>query len=249
MRRLAIGVVLVAVVGFSISLSASAGQLLGAATAAAPHAIGPVQAPRCAALRKSLAVAKRRRQRARVRALTRSLRQCLRKPRPTSSPPPPAPQPPPPQPPPAPQPPPPQAPHAPGQSTSFPANCKYGSAPYPGYLRVSTRPPNVTGTPTRPGPEWVRYAAWLVDPAGNTVLVTPWSPWLSAGDGAWATWTGETSFTADWRGNYRIDLRIEWWDQSSRLAWRVHRITDYYYFDEWNTAWGGPFPSCMRQPV
>ena len=81
------------------------------------------------------------------------------------------------------------------------------------------------------------------------VQVSSWSGWLSAADGAWATWAGETAFIADWRGNYRIDFRIEWWDQSNLLAWQVRRITDYYYFDEWNTAWGGPFPSCMRQPV
>lgn len=107
----------------------------------------------------------------------------------------------------------------------------------------------MTGTPSRPGAEWVRFAAWLVDPAGNTVSVTSWSVWLAAGDGAWATWAGETSFTANWRGNYRIEFRIEWWDQNNRIAWQVRRITDYYYFDEWNTARGGPFPSCMRQPV
>ena len=259
MRRLAVGVVLVAVVGLSILASVAAGQLAGtttataplngSATAAAKSAVGPAQARRCSALRKKLAVAKRKRQRAKVRALTRSLKKCLRKPRPPQ--PPLAPQPPQP-PPPAPQPPPPPpapAPHAPGQSSFFAANCKYGLAPYPGYLRVSTRPPNVSGIPSRAGAEWVRYVAWLVDPAGNTVVVTPWSGWLSAGDGAWSTWSGETSLTADWRGNYRIDLRIEWWDASSLLAWRAHRITAYYYIDEWGTSWGGPFSSCMRQPV
>jgi hypothetical protein len=235
MRRLAVGFVLVAVVGLSVAASGAAGPLNGTATAVAPRAIDAVDAPRCAALRKRLARAKRRGQRARVRVLTRSLRRCLRNTRPQPPPPPP--------PPPAPQ------PHSPGQSAIFGANCKYGSAPYPGYLRVSTRPPNVTGTRSRPGAEWVRYAAWLVDPAGNTVRVSSWSGWLVAGDDAWATWAGETSFTEDWRGNYRIEFRIEWWDQGSRLAWQVRRITDYYYFDEWNTAWGGPFPSCMRQPV
>jgi len=256
MRQLAVGVVLVAVVGLSFVASVAAGQPARAATAIAPfngtttaavqHAFGPEQGRRCAALRRKLAVAKHKGQRARVRALTRSLKKCLRKPRPPQSPPPPAPQPPPP---PAPQPPAPPTGHAPGQSTFFAANCKYGLAPYPGYLRVSTRPPNVTGIPSRAGAEWVRYIAWLVDPAGNTVLVTPWSGWLSAGDGVWSTWSGETSLTADWRGNYRIDLRIEWWDASSLLAWRAQRITAYYYIDEWGTSWGGPFPSCMRQPV
>jgi hypothetical protein len=108
----------------------------------------------------------------------------------------------------------------------------------------------VTGTSTRAGAEWVRYAAWLVDLAGNTVMQTSWSDFLAAGDTAWATWTGETSFTADWRGNYRIVLRIEWWDESSLLAWQVHRVNQYNYIDEWNTTWGGgPFTSCMRQPT
>jgi hypothetical protein len=149
---------------------------------------------------------------------------------------------------PTPQPPAPQ-PQSPGPSFIYAANCKYGSAPYPGYLRVSTRPPSVMGTPSRPGPERVRYAAYLVDPAGNTVSVSYWSGWLPAGDGAWATWTGETSFTADWRGNYRIVIRIEWWDESRQIAWQLRRVTDYYYIDEWNTARGGPFTSCMRQPT
>jgi hypothetical protein len=144
---------------------------------------------------------------------------------------------------------PPVQPPAPGPSQIFPGNCKYGSAPYPGYLRVSTRPPQVAGMPSRPGSEWVRYAAWLVDPAGNSVMASTWSGWLQAADGAWATWTGETSFTADWRGNYRIVFQIEWWDRTTRLAWKVSRIDNYTYIDEWNTSWGGPFTSCMRQPV
>ena len=139
--------------------------------------------------------------------------------------------------------------YARGPSVPFAASCKYGSAPFPGYLRISTRPPKVKGDASRPGREWVRYAAWLVDPARNTVQVSNWSAWLRAGDGAWATWGGETSFKANWRGNYRIELRIEWWNQSRRISWQTHRITQYYYFDEWNTAWGGPFTSCMRQPT
>lgn len=139
--------------------------------------------------------------------------------------------------------------YARGPSVIFPASCKYGSAPFPGYLRISTKPPKVKGEPSRRGREWVRYGAWLVDPARNTVLASPWSGWLRAGDGTWATWKGETTFTANWRGNYRIEFRIEWWNQSRRIAWKVRRITDYYYFDEWNTAWGGPFASCMRQPT
>jgi hypothetical protein len=136
-----------------------------------------------------------------------------------------------------------------GPNVVFGASCKYGSAPFPGYLRVATRPPKVQGAPTRSGPEWVRYRAWLVDSAGNDVLVSPWSGWLQARDGAWATWRGETVFTANWRGNYRIEFRIEWWNKTQRIGWQAHRITDYLYFDEWNTAWGGPFTSCVRQPV
>jgi hypothetical protein len=111
------------------------------------------------------------------------------------------------------------------------------------------RPPQVTGTSTRAGAEWVRYAVWLVDLAGNTVSVSSWSIWLGAGDSTWSTWTGETAFTADWRGNYRLVVLIEWWDQTTRLASQVRRIDEYTYIDEWNTAWGGPFTSCMRQPV
>lgn len=245
MRRLALGCAVLC----ALLLAAGATAVRPAAAPAA-HVAGPLT---CSAARKAVTAYKRqmprlrtayfkrhketkarkafvRRQKSKLRALQiRSTKTC-RAPAPAPAPaPPPAAQ--------------------PGQNAIFPASCKYGSAPFPGYLRVSTRPPNVMGAPARPGPEWVRYAAWLVDPAGNTVSVSSWSGWLQAGDGTWATWTGETSFTADWRGNYRIEFRIEWWSQSSRIAWQVRRITDYYYIDEWNTSWGGPFPSCMRQPV
>jgi hypothetical protein len=245
MRHRAFGLVVTAVIGLSVAASVAAASPDGAPASVAPRVMDAVEAPRCPGLRKRLAVAKRKHQRALVRKLTRSLRQCLRRSQP-KPPPPPAPPPPP-----VPQPPPPPTPqpHVPGQSTVFGAACKYNSAPYPGSLRISTRPPEVMGTTSRAGAESVRYAAWLVDPAGNTVAVSSWSGWLTAQDGAWATWSGETAFIADWRGNYRIDFRIEWWDQSRQLAWQVRRITAYYYFDEWNTAWGGPFASCMRQPV
>lgn len=136
-----------------------------------------------------------------------------------------------------------------GPTVIYAATCKYGSAPFPGYLRVYTKPPRVQGIRRRPGAEWVRYRAWLVGPSGSTVAVSNWSGWLRARDGRWATWGGLTSFTANWRGNYRIDLRIEWWNQRRLLGWRADRITRYYYIDEWNTRWGGPFTSCMRQPV
>jgi hypothetical protein len=231
MRGLCGAFVLAVVVGLAGAASVDAVPL-ERATIESSRATAAPEA-RCAVLRKKLARAKRRKQRVRVRTLTRALKKCLRNARRR--------QPPPPQ-------PPPQA-HRPGQTSLHVATCKYGSAPYPGYLRISTRPPYVMGTPTRAGAEWVRYGAWLVDTAGNTVNPGSWSGFLAAGDSAWATWSGETSFTHDWRGNYRIMLRIEWWDESKLLASQVHQVNQYTYIDEWNTNWGGPFPSCMRQPV
>src|SRR5215210_1343379 len=148
MRRLAIALVVAAVVGLAVTAAVAARPLTVISPAAAPGATDAVDSPRCAALRRRLALAKRRGQRARVRVLARSLKRCLRSPQP---------------PPPPPPPPPPAA--SPGQSFVYSANCKYGSAPYPGYLRVSTRPPSVMGTASRAGAEWVRYAAWLIDSA------------------------------------------------------------------------------------
>jgi hypothetical protein len=136
-----------------------------------------------------------------------------------------------------------------GPSQIYGATCKYGLAPYPGHLRLWMQPPLVAGAPRRRGREWVRYAAWLVNPYGQTVQVSNWSDFIRASDGVWATWSGQTFFEADWRGNYRIEIRIEWWNRYRRIGWQAHRITDYYYIDEWGTSWGGPFPSCMRQPV
>src|SRR5262245_61989367 len=226
MRGLIGAFVLAVVVGLAAAASVAAGPLDRAATPAAARATASPEA-RCAALRRRLALAKRRKQRTRVRRLTRSLKRCLREP-------PPRPQPPPPPPP----PPPPAPTHQPGQTYLQRGTCKYGSAPYPGYLRTSMPPPHVTGTSTRQGAEWVRYAAYLVELAGNTVMQSSWSGFLAASDTAWATWSGETAFTADWRGAYRIVVRIEWWDESRLLVWQNYQLNQYTYIDEWNTNWG-----------
>jgi len=139
-----------------------------------------------------------------------------------------------------------------GGTSYYWGGCKYGSAPFPGYLRISTPPPLVTGIASRRGREMIRYGAWLVDAGtGSTIQFSGWSGLLSVRGSRWKTWSGETAFTADWRGNYRIDIRVEWWNRrlTRRIGWRADRITDYGYIDEWGTNWGGPFTSCMRQPT
>jgi hypothetical protein len=142
-----------------------------------------------------------------------------------------------------------------GRSAVPTGHCKYGNTGLRGFLTTSVRPPVVTGANLRRRRRndrtSVRYAVYLVDATNGhrTLEVSNWSGWLRVREATRATWSGTTSFTYDWSGNYRVDLRVEWWKAGRRVGWRAHRVTSYQFFDQYNAGPYGPISSCHHFQV
>lgn len=127
--------------------------------------------------------------------------------------------------------------------------CKFGNFRTYGALTLAGNPPQVTGAPSRRGREFVRYRAFIVNTSEHVVASTNWSGWMRVRDRRYKTWSGTTTLQADWRGNYYLDYRIEWWTRNRRIGLRDLRLQPYYYYSEHNEGPMGPFTSCARQPV
>ena len=137
-----------------------------------------------------------------------------------------------------------------GATRTGPVVCKFGNYRTYGALTMAGNPPRVTGAASRRGREYVRYRAYVVNRSNEGVVTsTDWSAWLSARDSRYSTWNGSTTLSADWRGNYYLDYRIEWWTSTRRIGMRDLRLSPYYYYSEHNEGPMGPFTSCARQPV
>jgi hypothetical protein len=136
-------------------------------------------------------------------------------------------------------------------STSRGGDCWYRNTGLRGYLVTRVWPPTVTGANLRRRHKdrtWVHYRAELVDAADGhrTLASTGYSSWLRVREGRRRTWSGLTSLDADWRGSYRIDVLVEWWNRTRRVGYRWHRVKAYNYYDEYNVGPFGPFSSCYR---
>jgi hypothetical protein len=84
---------------------------------------------------------------------------------------------------------------------------------------------------------WVRFRTFLVDyKTGQTLARNGWSAWVRAYDNRAARWNGSQFFSADARGMYRVDYRIEFWNQTSMIGWVADRSTNYYYYDNGNVG-------------
>ena len=127
--------------------------------------------------------------------------------------------------------------------------CKFGVFGTYSLLTLTGSPPLVTGAPHRRGREFVHYKAFVVNTSEEVVARTNWSAWLRVRDNRYKTWSGATRLSADWRGNYYFDYRVEWWNKTRRIGMRDLRLRPYYYYTEHNEGPIGPFNSCLRQPV
>lgn len=134
--------------------------------------------------------------------------------------------------------------------------CKYGNTGLNGFLETSVAAPTVSGANVhrrrRSERSLVRYAVWIVDAADGhaTLASSNWSSWVRVSERQRLTWGGApTAFVGDWRGNYRLDLRIEWWRSGRRIGWRAHRVDSYNWFDQYNTGPYGPVSSCHHLQV
>jgi hypothetical protein len=50
----------------------------------------------------------------------------------------------------------------------------------------------------------------------------------------------------DWRGNYGVDIRVEWWNSKRMVGWRTYRLSAFQYFDQYNVGPFGPLSSCYK---
>ena len=130
------------------------------------------------------------------------------------------------------------------------ARCKYSSVGPQGTLATTAFTPAVVGADLRAGVEditWARYRTFLVDSAGNTADATGWSGWLRASDQRGSVWTGApATLVGAWRGSYRLETRIEWWNSSRMLGWAAHAVARYQFFDQFNSGPYGPYSRCAR---
>jgi hypothetical protein len=116
-----------------------------------------------------------------------------------------------------------------------------------GVLQVGTNPPTVTGPNLRRRRRDLtraRYAVWFMRGNGEVLDASNWSGWIRVSDRGWSTWNGFTAFNGDWRNNYLLDFRIEWWKRGRRKGWRAYRMETYNYWDQYNIGPYGPFSSC-----
>jgi hypothetical protein len=138
-----------------------------------------------------------------------------------------------------------------GRSSTSRGDCWYRNTGLRGFLITRTRPPTATGANLRRrhrDRSWVHYRAELVDAAYGyrTLATTDWSPWIRVRERRRRTWSGLISFEADWRGSYRIDVLVEWWNRTRKVGYRWHRVTAYDYFNQYDVGPFGPFATCYR---
>ena len=139
----------------------------------------------------------------------------------------------------------------PGSSRVRMGTCKYDVRGPVGSLRTVVYPPSVKAPNLRAGVVdngWARYYAVLVNAnTGAAIQTTGWSDWLRTSDARYRTWSGVTTFGRfDWRGNYRVMVKIEWWSQTRRLGQRWRTYTQWGYIDQFNVGPYGPFSSCYK---
>jgi hypothetical protein len=141
-----------------------------------------------------------------------------------------------------------------GLGWSAPKRCKYNRTTLRGWLGIETIGPVVTGSNLRRGRidrTWARYAVYLTD-ANNgyrTLATSGWSGWLRTKQGQARYWNlSGHAFTGDWRGNYGLDVRVEWYKGGRRVGVKAIRTTNFHYFSQYNTGPYGPLSSCAWQP-
>jgi hypothetical protein len=129
-----------------------------------------------------------------------------------------------------------------GPSAVGRGSCEY--LPVWGSLRTNVAPPAIYARNYRAGGgndwQYVRYSVSLIDAvSGAVVQQGGYSGTTVAWDNSPARFTGQTSFVANWRGNYRALFMIEWLDTTGRtiLGRAYERVDSYTYYS--NGA--GPF--------
>lgn len=136
-----------------------------------------------------------------------------------------------------------------GYSAVSTNTCAYRVVVARGILRIGVRGPTVSGANPRPRRRnertYVRFKIYVTDRAAGdaTLIESGWSDWLTLREWETAAW-GPTYYDMDWRGNYGVDVRIEWWNARRLLGWRAQRVTAFHYFDQYGVGPIGPLAWC-----
>jgi len=140
-----------------------------------------------------------------------------------------------------------------GTATLWQASCKYRIFVRTGLLIVGVATPTVTGANTRRRTRrertYVRYRVYATDAFNNfpTLTTSSWSDYIRVRQSETGTWTGEpTTFEMDWRGNYGVDIRVEWSNSKRMVGWQAYRLSAFQYFDQYNVGPFGPISSCYK---
>jgi hypothetical protein len=139
-----------------------------------------------------------------------------------------------------------------GEAALWQGTCKYRIFVRTGLLMVGIPAPTVTGANTRRRTRRertsVRYRVEVTDAFNNfaSLSTSSWSGFIRVRQSERLTWTGETTFEMDWRGNYGANILIEWWKSKRTIGWRVYRLSAFQYFDQYNVGPFGPLSSCYK---
>ena len=137
-----------------------------------------------------------------------------------------------------------------GPSAVGQGKCEY--LPVWGDLRISAAAPTIYARNYRAGGgndwQYVRIAAALINTSTGTVVQqTGFSQATVAWDNVPARFSGQSSFRAGWRGNYRVMFTIEWLDGSARtvLGRAYQRVDSYLYYSN-GVGPFSPVSSCAK---
>lgn len=140
---------------------------------------------------------------------------------------------------------------APGTYTAYQVRCQYQNRQTSGAMVMTVTPPRVYARNYTAGAgndsSWARYRLFVVNAlTGATIQASGYSGWVLATDNVPATWSGTTTFSQAWQGNYRIETRIEWSTSTTQLGWAADRTYQYQYYNMYNVGPFGPISSCVK---
>jgi hypothetical protein len=136
-----------------------------------------------------------------------------------------------------------------GPSKTYVGNCRYYD--YWQDIGLTTPAPEVYARNNRAGGgndwQWVRYRVYVINRyTGSTSSPDGWSDWQQAWDNSYARFTRQSSgalhLSAKYPHSYRLEMRVEWWNQTSMLGAVAHRITPYRY--SFGGGWSGNYDYC-----
>jgi hypothetical protein len=129
------------------------------------------------------------------------------------------------------------------------ANCAFNNAW--GTLTLSTNPPTIYAPNRYSGAgndrRLVRYRVSVVNlNTGQTVASTALSGWAWAWDNYPAQFSGVTTLRVDWRYQYSLRYRVNWYNRyGTRTGYAIHRADAYNYY-QGGIGPFGPLSVCMQ---